>query len=393
MSYLRFPGPGLYTVTAYQDLGFGVPVAEFSDNARSSRWGYSCRSFGGSFKVRIVVPDAAGAEAYLRQMLSRPLDQFSREPLAELGDPLYLEPIRKILAEGPPDDQAARLIVALGSIRTVQATRLLVEMARHDRLAYRLAAMRKLWWRLPDPRDTGAVAGKVRSNWYLGDRGMNVRAAWDTDLRAPLIEIYKKGLNSSSMDEIGLCADGLYALRVPEAAPLLFAAADRIAPALPVSKETRAAVEQLASAAGNLTQFGARPEPANVKSTPGRLVVWAVMTRNLKQGRADAWEDLLLYMMHQPDRMLRHAAIQGLPKEFSKRDAVPWKDLFLEADMDVSWYAIQVAREKYPTGLRQIVAECLKSIPAKAETTRQTTRDLQQLLHEIDQTEKTKGKD
>jgi|WetSurMetagenome_2_1015567.scaffolds.fasta_scaffold15398_2 hypothetical protein len=384
LAYLRFPGPGVYTVTAYQDLGFGVPVKEVSDKDGVGRHGH--RSFGGEFKIKIVEPTADQAEAYLRQVIGRPAKPHEGQPLAELGEPLYLPAIRKILAEKPADEQAGQLIVGVGSICTVEATRLLVELASADHPAWRVTAMRELHIRLPN-----------KGIMWVGGGSELFKHVWDKACLQPIIGAYKKGLRSDSLDEVEESADGLCALDVTDAAPLFYAAADRIAPALPISKAAGRVLGLLGDRVRHLISVGAKPEAADAKSSPGRLVVWACVAKDNPAARGPAWEDLFLHMMRQPDSVLRGAVLGGLPKEFSRRKAIPWKDLFLDADMEVASAAVNTARGNPDIGIDIGLQSAALDGLARAQGVKDDAwpgrvQALKDLLNEIEKAAKERAK-
>jgi hypothetical protein len=192
--------------------------------------------------------------------------------------------------------------------------------------------------------------------------------------------VLHQGLEASSLDEVSACAYALGAMGDTASIDRLVAAADRVAPALPVADKNAACVNQIASAASLLAQLGADACAANKTSSPGRLAVWANMIRTKASYRKGEWEELLLHMLHLDCPVTRMAAIRWLPRDFRKRDRIPWKRLFLEQNDKIWWHAIQIARQTFPSNLRPIAQEVLATT-----TDDRKRREFKSLIKEIDQ--------
>jgi hypothetical protein len=211
-------------------------------------------------------------------------------------------------------------------------------------------------------------------------RRQDVEASWDDSLREPLRKVLLEGLEASSLDEVSVCAYALGALGDTGSIDRLAATADRLAPTLPVADSHAACVNQIASAASVLAQLGAAPCPADKKSSPGRLAVWANMARTKASYRTGDWEELMLHMMFLDCSITRMAAIRWLPRDFTLRHRIPWKKLFLEKNDQIWWHAIQVARRAFPSDLRSIAEEVLAG-----STDAHKQREFRSLIKEIDE--------
>jgi hypothetical protein len=370
----------VYTVTGYQDLDFGTPVKEGSDASYK-------RSLGGSFEIELLAPSPEQALSYLESKLKE--KSSDQNIWADISAPVYLQPLRTLLEHDEDPEHQKCLVGAMGAIMTVDSTRALMELAKDRREKVRVLSLQLLSWRLPDPHDTGdATSGPFRL-YSQNERKADVKAAWDVALKPALSEIFLQSLKATLPDEVSAAAFGLSALGAVDKIPELASAAERMAPALPVSKENEACVNQIADAASVLAQIGAQPCEADQKSPPGRLAVWANMVRTKKEYRKEGWEALIVYMLKQDSDMLKMAAIRWLPADFSKRNDVDWKTLFQSMDNQIHFHSIQVAREKFPPDFRAIVERCLAELPHTPDNRWQShERDFNQLLEEIDQKQK-----
>jgi len=374
LAYLRFPGPGRYRVRAYQAMGFGEPVKGLKT---AGYWG--AYAYGNSFEIQLRLPTEEEARGLLRSLLGQEKHERGRR-FSSLYHPCYLEPLGELLAAETDTERIQALMAGVGSIVTVQSTRRLIALAQDKRGAVRVATLRHLSWRLPDPRDTGKAKHDSPFRFYSpAGRIQDVKASWDEALRPRLLAILKKGLHSVALDEVATCAYCLGALGETESASLLAEAGDRVAPRAPVPEPNARCVNQIASAASLLAQLGAKPCRADQRSTPGRLALWANMVRAKQEYRTGQWEDIILHMMNLDCPVTRMAAIRWLPEDFSKRRRIPWKKLFGERDRQIWWHALQIARQTFPPELKAIAQEVLK------ETSDQRKRrEFGNLLKEID---------
>jgi len=378
LAYLKFPAPGTYTVKGYQSLGLDVPPEQ---PAKVPWQG----GYGGSFDIALPLPTRDEARGLLRSLLE--LEPYERgRRFANLHHPCYLEPLGELLNEKLDAGSSEALVTGIGSIVTVESTRRLIALAQDPRKEVRTAALRAVSWRLPDPRDTGKARPDGPFRFYSTKaRRRDVKAAWDEALRPALRAALEKGLKSEALDEVSACAYCFGALGDTDAVPLLAEAADRVAPTPALPKERQQCAAQIASAACVLAQLGARPCKATKESTPGRLAVWANMIRTKKEYRTGNWEELILHMLKLDSRVARMAAIRWLPRDFTRRDQIPWKALFLEENRQTWWHAIQIARETFPPGLEAATREALKQITDQGKRD-----DLEAMLKEM---QKRRAKD
>jgi hypothetical protein len=373
LAYLRFPEPGRYTVEAYQTLGFGEPVAGLECG------GFTDFAAGGKFDIEIVRPGAEERRGILALALSIEDHDERLSRFSTLYDPAYLDELAALVAGEPDDARIEAALTGIGSIMTVPATERLMDLAADPRARVRMEALRRLSWRLPDPRDTGRARPDGPFRLYSSEaRRRDVATGWDERLREPFARLLVRGLRAADPDEVSVCGYCLGALGETGTAELLAAAADRIAPSLPIPEAAARCVDQLASAACVLAQLGDRPVAARVGCSPGRLAVWANMVRTKPEYRAAGWQDLILHMLDADSSTLRMAAIRWLPEDFGRRAEIPWRKLFLDPDRQVWWHAIQVARQHPPEGLVTVVEACLPSA-----TGSDREGDLRQLLEEI----------
>ncbi len=377
LAYLRFLEPGRYQVNCYQSMGFGEPVKELEVGGY---WGEY--AFGNQFEIELRLPTDEEAGRLLRNMLTESVEpQERRRRFASLYHPCFLDLLKRLLVDETDTDRINALVAGVASVMTVASTRELITLASDERAEVRLAAIQQLAWRLPDPRDTGEAKHDSPFRFYSpAGRIQGVRASWDESLREPVRKVLHTGLEASSLDEVSACAYAIGALGDTTAIDRLVAAADRVVPALPLTTENAACANQIASAASLLAQLGAEPCAADKTSSPGRLAVWANMIRTKDSYRTGEWEELILHMLHLDCSVTRMAAIRWLPRDFSKRDRIPWKQLFLEQGNQIWWHAIQIARQTFPPNLRSIAQEVLATT-----TDSHKQGEIKRLIKEIDQ--------
>lgn len=385
LAYLVFPAPGRYRVECHQAMGFGEPVKALDPRGH---WGGYVR--GGSFEVELRVPTAAEAAERVRAVLGMTEEYKRRAGLATLRHQSYLEPLARALAKDADPKRAAALVYGMAGIVTPETTRRLLALAGDERSTVRVAALRQLLWRLPDPKAKGKPPKETPPRYYVPYpsptlRLAELRATWDDGLRPTLRSALEKGLRSADLDEVETCAVGLSTLAATDAVELLAGAADRVAPTVPVAAAHVRCVNQIAHAAWLLADLGAKPCRVDATSSPGRLAVWANMVRTHPEHRVDDWQELLLHMMRLDCSVTRMAAIRWLPRDFARRDEIPWKELLLDSNRQVWWYAIQVARKAFPPGLKALAQQ------VHDQTVDRSKRgDLARLIQEIDARAKRK---
>jgi len=374
LAYLKFPEPGEYTVRCYQSLGFGFPEKVIKE-AGSYKY-----VLGGSFDIEIRLPSKKEAADLLKSSLDKIDGDERRRNFSFLQHECYLTALVDLIQDESDEEKIEALFEGIASIVTVPSTCSLVSLACHKRESVRIAALRRLSWRLPDPRDTGQVPTDSAFHFYSSEaRRRDSKASWDREFRPDVLKILKEGLKSGSPEEVSVCAYSLGALAETDAIDLLVQAADRIAPNTTISPEKERCVNQIASTASLLARLDAKSCQANRESSPGRLAVWANMIRTKPEYRTGDWEDLILYMLNLDCVVTRMAAIRWLPKDFTKREQIPWKKLLLEENRQTWWHAIQVARQKFPAGLKGITLACIEETSDKSKR-----HDFQELLKEME---------
>ena len=326
-------------MTAYQSLGFGVAVEGLEDA------GWRDYAYGGRFEIELVLPGRDQALALARSFLALGEAHQRRRAFASLTHPVYLEPLRSLLAEGADEDHVEALVAGIGSILTPESTAALLGLAESPRAAVRVAALRQLADRLPAPDPSLVVDPERRFHAYRSAaRRRETAATWDGGTVQELWQRLEKALESTEPEEVTIAARALVWRGDAGVVELLARAADRLAPGDPIAEAHRSAVSSLGNAAWSIAYFfAAPPVTADETSSPGRLVVWA----NLRhQGAASRRGDdaLFLHMLAFEDPLLRHSAIRWLPKDFARGDEIPWQELLCDPDFKVWWYAVHAAR-------------------------------------------------
>ncbi len=242
----------------------------------------------------------------------------------------------------------------------------------------RVAALRSLSWRLPDPRDDGRATSGSPFRFYSTEaRRRDVAAAWAESLRPALRAALTAAL-ASDAGEAALGAYSLGALGEIKSVHLLFAAADRLSGEAPIDERRRAAVYQVAAAAYVLAQLGAAPPAVDARSTPGRLAVWANMVRARPERRPADWQEVLLLMLRLEEPVTRMAAVRALPEDFSRAAEIPWRELLLEADFQIWWHALRAAERLGAPRLDAIARQILERTQDEVKR-----NDLRELLRRL----------
>jgi len=372
-AYLCFPAPGTYTIKGYQDLGFGEPDNTIAKNDQyGPRWKYS---FGDTFKLNIRMPRPNEMKQLIRTQLAIKDKYERRNGFSLIGYPLYLQSLLNALKNESNKGNIEALLAGIGSILTIESTQHLIKLTEDERTTVRIHALSHLLRRIPSKPNPALSMERQIPHWKQHE----IELAWDESLRPKLAELLKKNLKSSSPEELAAAANCVALMGNPKSILLLAEAADRIAPEIPVVEKHAQVVNQLASAAYSLHDYGFESIQADKNSSPGRLAVWADSILRHREKHNEQWEDLVLHMMNLDCSLTQYHAIRWLPDDFSKRDQIPWKKLLSAQDHQVWWYAMQSAKRFRPSGLKSIATEI------RNETVdRSKKQHLKELLKEIE---------
>ena len=372
LAYLSFPAPGTYTVKGYQDLGFGEPDSTLT-NASCYGRGWQ-RSYGGTFKLTIRTPQPEEMKNLIETQLAIKDRYERRKGLSFLHNPIYLKSLLMALESESDEGNVEALLAGVGSILTIESTRHLITLTQDERTIVRTHALRHLFRRMPLRPNPGLPRERHIPRWKQHE----IEQSWEEGLRPQLSESLKKNLKSSSLEELAAAANCVALMGDPKEMILLAEAADRIAPEIPVTKENARVVDQLASAAYSLHDYGFELIKVDKNSSPGRLAVWAGSVLRRKDKHDEQWEGLVLHMMNLDCSLTQYHAIRWLPDDFGKRDQIPWKKLLSAQDRQVWWYALQSAKSLRPSGLKSIAIEVLNGTSDRGKQ-----RDLKELIKEL----------
>jgi len=373
LAYLSFPSPGTYTVKAYQALGFGQPDKAIAKaNEYRLEWQHS---YGASFEINLRAPTHEEIQNLITTRLAVKDRYERRRGFSHIHNSIYLKPLLKTLKNETDEHRIEALVAGIGSILTVESTRCLIELARDERTAVRINALELLFLRLP-LNPNSKLSAEFQNPPY---KKREIELAWDETLRPPIAEIVKQSLKSTSPDYVSAAALCIWHMGDPNCLLLLADAADRIAPHIPVPEENARTVNRLASVAWSSHDYGFEPIEVNKNSSPGRLAVWVVSVSRHKEKHTEQWEDLVLHMMNLDCSLTQYHAIRWLPRDFRKRDQVPWAKLLSAKDSQVWRYALHKAMQVRPSDLKAIVTQVLN----ETEDNRKR-QDLKDWLKKID---------
>lgn len=214
MRYARIDRPGVYTVRASHDLG----------------WGEGRRAPVGQIRVKLSMPSPVEAERVTAEAFALPRDPNRSagersSPYADLSTlryPVYLGPLEARARAGSEE-----AVSAIGGIPTPEATRSLLALAGGAGAKITLTAARALAMRLPDPALQGELPARPWVNSFDAERAYLVAAAWRPEHAEPVRELGRRLLGSQ---DAGAMQTGGFMLQcVGEAAdlPALIGALDR----------------------------------------------------------------------------------------------------------------------------------------------------------------------
>jgi hypothetical protein len=336
-AYLRFPGPGTYTVTAYHDLEFGLPVAA-GDN------GYGPHALAGTFTLTLEPPSPEGIASVLATALSLHPSNYSWPLLAHLHEPFFLPALREALGRATDGEQLLAILDGVDSIDTPAATRVLIDCIRDARPFVRERALIRLRDRAPLP-----LAGRWPQR-AESDRRHDVRTAatWNDLQQQLLLNALPSAIALASVAGGDGIAEGIAA------------AADRFAPALPVPEAHLTAVNHLENAGYMVGKLGQPLCRADAGSSPGRLIFWAMMIVGSGVPASSASEELLMHMLSSSCPQARHAALTALNDAALVRLPIPWQMLFMD-NTDWGWQTpLQRSMAVPLTVMRPIIQDCPK---------------------------------
>ncbi len=359
-AYLQFPRPGVYTVTAYQALGFGAPTDVAPKEARA--WLGFTYAHGASFELRVREPAQDETTQLIRALFANADEYELRRRFSRLHDSRFLRPLLACLEEENDGQRVEALILGIGSILTPNATQALIGLAGSARASMRAPALEQLARRIPTaPRPGPEEPGRPTQ------RQDAARKSWQEDFRPTLRPHLLQALRSDQAAAAAAAADCIALFGEPGVVPLLAAAADRFG-ATPADVATNTnAVRSLARAAYSLSRYGPTTVSADAASSPGRLAVW-INAYHVQTARHDAaWEALLLHAMHQDCPWLQHYAIRWLPKNFTRVADIPWRTLLGSPEHYVWWYAVQAAKHRARAQVAPIARELLANTTARSK--------------------------
>jgi hypothetical protein len=167
-AYCRFDAPGIYTIRAFHDLGFGPPR---TNDPRS---------------VAVTIELAAPTESEARAILleAEKATPYGGPTWGQKGEarldyhcirwPTFLRPLEEMAQQG-----SAPAIEGIASIRTLDATRALVGLLKQTNTAFAARAAQLLEVRLPHPESD------LKGPWGDRRRQFIIENAWDESLSLP----------------------------------------------------------------------------------------------------------------------------------------------------------------------------------------------------------------
>jgi len=306
MRYARIDAPGTYTITVVHDLGWPAGTAP-----------------EGRTTVTLDRPSSAQAERIAQQMLALPTRAHLRrfqEPIdpyqdfSTLRDPIYLEPLRRLIVSGHVE-----ALAGLGAIATPEATRALIDLLDHHDPAVARATAQTLAMRLPDPALDGTLPNRGPFTNDLEDPRKYLRdASWRPEFSSNVRTAAKRLLVSSDVQDVVQGAFMIEAVGQVQDAPALSAAltvALNRTLSLPFEKggypRPRGAMQELMRAAEVLVARGYVPPAAS--SQPGDLVLWLVSFAHA--ARPDNWAEPLQAALGHRIPYVRELALKRLPAD------------------------------------------------------------------------------
>ncbi len=344
-AYLRFPGPGTYTVTAYHNLEFGAPLLQ-TDNGTYAK--------AGNFTLILDPPTPEGIARVVAAALSSDRWEDSWPLLAHLHEPSFLPALREALTSGTALERVLAVVDGIASIDTPEATHVLISCVADPRPRVQERALICLRERAPRP-----AAGHSQQV-LMNDALQDARAAltWDAAGQR-LIEAALPALLGSSDPQVrGAAIDLAGVVGGDGCVEIIAAVADRLASGGNAPDGGLSGLGNLQNAGFQLGRAQRAPCLVCADSSPGRMILWARMMEGRGAAASPEQEGLLMVMLASPCSGVRHAALVAFTDEALRRLPIPWRDLFGD-DTDRGWWtALKRSRAVPLAVMRPIVDAC-----------------------------------
>jgi hypothetical protein len=362
IEYCRFDAPGSYTIHAFHDLGFGENIV--ADPRETS-----CM-------IQLRAPSEAEAEAILVEAETAKPDYGStwgKKGEARLDYhcirwPTFLEPLQKRAQMGNTD-----ALEGIAGIRTLDATRALVQLLEHTNTVFAAKAAQQLEVRLPHPdSDFNGPWGKERRQFII-------ESAWDESLSQPVRECCVRLLLQKERGDILTATSVLRLIGTTNELPALkralaFAVVQTNAEYL-ADVHYPAPVRVCDALAGTMLGLGAKiADKFDPDASPENLLLYLNQHGGADKVFSDADVKYFSKAMRYDLPYLRMKALENLSKEIPAALEDDINHCLSDKNLGVQNYAFLAAQRMQNPAHRDIALAVLKS--ADDEWLRQNAQQL-----------------
>lgn len=353
IEYCRFDEPGTYTIHAFHDLGFEEKRAADPREV--------------SMTINLQAPTEERARAILvEDETAKPYygSTWGQKGEARLDYhcirwPTFLRPLIERAQNGRQD-----AVEGIASIRTLEATRALINLLSHTNFAVAQQAATLLEWRLPhSTNEFQGPGGERRRQSY-------VENAWDEKLASPLVGFSLQLLARTNHGDLILAMKYLGRIGTQGEVPALMKALEFAV--------TQTNGEFLADihypspirACDALLGAAVTIDPnLNVSAkdiqTPGQALLFIAKHNGNDRAFTGEEEAAFAKLLRHELPYVRMKALESLPKEIPPTLAAPVTERMTDVNAGVRGFAFEVARRMQAPRHREIALAVLKSADDK----------------------------
>lgn len=349
IEYCRFDEPGTYTIHAFHDLGFGK---KRDADPREV-----------SMTINLQAPTEERARAILiEEETAKPYNgnTWGQKGEARLDYhcirwPTFLQPLIERAQNG-----RAEAVEGIASIRTLEATRALINLLSHTNFAIAQQASTFLEWRLPhSTNEFQGPWGEMRKQYYLEN-------VWDKKLAAPLLDFALQLLARTNHNDFILATKFLGRVGTQHEVPALMKALEfavtqtnvEFAKDIHYPSPIRACDVLLGAAMMIDTNLNIS---ANEIQTPGQALLFIAKHSGNDRVFTKEEESAFTKMLRHELPYVRMKALENLPKEIPQSLAGLVTERMTDSNAGVRGFAFEVARRMQEPRQREIALAVLKS--------------------------------
>ncbi len=365
MRYARFDRPGTYKVEIHHDFGWEEPPMD----------GYP--------KAEIVLRFKRPTEQEAAGLIKKWIEDGEyggstmgekAQPHADFSQIRYGEYLPALI--DPAKEGNKQALIGIGSIESVEATRVLIDIVKSNWDAKPLdktyvhnetVACSQLCMRLPDPYLQGELEKRNPfEDGMMEPRRRLVETSWDDKFSDDIRKLAVGFLESEDKDFVATGAYMLECIGSMEDAPPLIAALDRevektrsMKVRMDIYPRPRGACMELQRAASILLKRG-MSAPTNPES-PGQCILFAMELKRNDEFRPEGWLETCSRILDSQNAFVQEQVLKNLPQPMPKQLRSFLERIFESADIDLRIEACHIVRREKLAEFRRPILEILKT--------------------------------